>query len=103
MPFNISLLLKLCVFIKAYFQPHFALQHSPHFLQEMHFFVIVINFFFAKGLHAGRGLPTPALDLPRHVSHYLQTLGLSHLLPVLCVLMTMGDVGPRGQLCPQPA
>ena len=38
-PFNISLRLHLCGFIKTYFQPHFLLQHSPHFLQEMHFLV----------------------------------------------------------------
>ena len=30
----------ICVFIKTDFQPHFALQHSPHFLQEMHFLVL---------------------------------------------------------------
>ena len=31
----------LYVFIKTYFQPHFALQISPHFLQEMHFLVFL--------------------------------------------------------------
>ena len=39
-PFNVSLCLNLCGFIKKYFQPHFVLQHSPHFLQEMHFLVL---------------------------------------------------------------
>ena len=38
-PFNVSLCLNLCGFIKKYFQPQFILQHSPHFLQEMHFLV----------------------------------------------------------------
>ena len=32
------------VFIKTYFQPHFALQHSSHFLQEIHFLVSFNNF-----------------------------------------------------------
>ena len=42
-PFNISLSLKLCGFTKTYFQPHFTLQHSLQFLQEMHFLVIIKN------------------------------------------------------------
>ena len=40
-PFNVSLRLNLCGFIKTYFQPQFVLQHSLHFMQEMHFLVYI--------------------------------------------------------------
>ena len=39
-PFNVSLCLNQCGFITKYFQPHFALQHTPHFLHEMLFLVL---------------------------------------------------------------
>ena len=41
-PFNISLRLKLCGFKIKYFWPKFALQHSLHFLPEMHFLVVIL-------------------------------------------------------------
>ena len=35
---NVSIYVAL---LKTYFQPHFVLQHSPHFLQEMRFLVLI--------------------------------------------------------------